>query len=222
MANIKRFGRRHDVDGNLEIVVWKDVLGNFLTTREGPYSSANPPSSIEFPDWATLLDIVETSTVLQDEDSVDISISMVDDTLNDGTVLVPFVDTYLWDATTEEFVLLSRFEEGDVSTTYTPLGTVTVASQFGVNAKLAPSRLSLVGPTTWSSVGADTTINIKARTISGTTTFTDTNSIVTPIITNEVIHFSADQSDPSLLKSPVTVTVDTGDTVIVEILTLSE
>lgn len=56
----KRFGRRYTRDGELEIVIWQDSSGNFLDQRLGPFSASNPPSSTEFPDWPTLIGVINT------------------------------------------------------------------------------------------------------------------------------------------------------------------
>lgn len=56
MAIVKnRFGKRFLNSGELQLIIFKDADGELLSAADGPYSVASPPSSTEFPNWATLV-----------------------------------------------------------------------------------------------------------------------------------------------------------------------
>lgn len=65
-----RFAKRYTSEGSLEIVILKDENGNLLDTRLGPFSTGNPPNSVEFPNWATLKSVVEDHLISEDYLSV--------------------------------------------------------------------------------------------------------------------------------------------------------
>lgn len=151
MAISRRFAKRYTLSGELEIIILKDDQGALLDTRLGPFSASVPPSSVEFPDWNTLITEVEELE----------------------------------------------------------------------NTELVTNRIEVKDVDTWTVTSDMVSFNIKA--ISSTaSTFTDANSVVTPIQTGEVIAYSSDQSDPNRLSSGVTtLTSVSGDSFIVEYQTLS-
>jgi hypothetical protein len=145
MSISSRFAKRYTVSGELEIVILKDDSGVLLSNRLGPYSVSTPPSSTEFPDWATLITTVEDAMV----NTLDVK------------------------------------------------------------------RVELSGPTTWTTDATIVSFNLKAI-LSDSSTLTDIDSVVTPIITGETVNYTAEQNGKNELGSGVILTVASGDTFIVE------
>lgn len=143
----------------------------------------------------------------------------VDDTLNDGTVLVPFKKLFKYNCELEIFEFSKNLEGDDLTAEYTPVGTEYKSCEYGSPMRLSQRRVVLNGAGSWTSAPNVTSYSIKVLQDNGGPTFTDTNSVVTALFAGESISFNS--SGEALLVDGVIVTALAGDIVIIDYQELS-
>jgi hypothetical protein len=139
-----------------------------------------------------------------------------DDTLNDGSAIVNFVQAYQI-CVVEGVItstLLGSFTDDTYQTPYVPVGTVVDCADLGTDAKLSQQRIVLTDIGSWSSSGDVYSYTVKAINAPAGTTFTDSLGVVSNLYTGEVITHTSDSG--VLLDASVTITTVVGSVVIID------
>lgn len=219
-SHIGTLGTRSYHTNISEVVLYSDNVGTLLNIFELPLTGT--PVSYVLAGDAFLLErpqvIVEEFTItgLSEQNSiVEKTLCMVDDTLNDGSVLIPFKKMLFIESRTGRILSTRRYTE-DFTATYNVIGTEHFAANFSNDAVLIPRRQHLVGPITFNKPVTTQFISYKMRIV---------NDVLNPpMITDNVgsspfyegvESWGAQDSAFNLLSGTFDLTLNAGDEVTV-------
>jgi hypothetical protein len=142
-------------------------------------------------------------------------VCMIDDTLNDGTVLVPFVRLRV--VSSEDGSLLNTFNKtSDLSSDYAIVGTAAECCDTGAASTLVPRRTHLVGANVFTLPVTAQSVTLKVRAvgnIANPPTVNDGTS-VTPLFAGDVETWGAQDSTYFLLSGTLDITMaESGDVI---------
>ena len=169
-----------------------------LTAIPTPYVLVGTDFLLECPEPSK--EKIEFNTSSSADESYVREVCMIDDTLSDGTVLVPFVRLRV--LSVETGATLNQFDKTpDLTADYVVVGTESECSAVGTATVLVPRRTHLTGINTFTLPPTAQSATIKVRTaanIVNPPTFNDGTS-VTPLFTGDVETWGAQDGKYFLL-----------------------